>query len=180
MTCALCKYEFCWACGESASSADRHFSAMRGCGVRMMDDTVKAGRYAINIDGDDENRSKCDCFKRCCHCHWISRNCCKKFWIAIACILLLPFILVVALPGFFVYCYEQELRYRLKPSCLCKTFVYFLLIFLGLLIDTIFVPFLIIWGSLFFLFKLWSFMERGFCRTFCCCFFMCRRSNRQN
>ena len=50
MTCYLCKYEFCWACGASATSADRHFEGFNGCGVRMMDDTVKAGRYANAID----------------------------------------------------------------------------------------------------------------------------------
>ena len=42
MTCALCGYEFCWACGESASAADNHFSGFGGCGVRMMDGTAKA------------------------------------------------------------------------------------------------------------------------------------------
>ena len=41
MTCGFCKYEFCWARGESASSADNHFGLTRGCGVKMMDDTVK-------------------------------------------------------------------------------------------------------------------------------------------
>ena len=42
MTCGFCRYEFCWACGASATHADNHFGPMRGCGVRMMDETVKA------------------------------------------------------------------------------------------------------------------------------------------
>ena len=50
MTCYVCKYEFCWACGASATNADNHFSGFNGCGVRMMDDTVKAGAYANAID----------------------------------------------------------------------------------------------------------------------------------
>ena len=37
MTCGFCEYEFCWACGQSASAADRHYEAFRGCGVGMMD-----------------------------------------------------------------------------------------------------------------------------------------------
>ena len=44
MTCGFCQYEFCWACGGSASSGDNHFSG-EGCGVRMMDDTVKPGDH---------------------------------------------------------------------------------------------------------------------------------------
>ena len=43
MTCGFCQYEFCWACGASASSADNHFGALRGCGVAMMDESVKPG-----------------------------------------------------------------------------------------------------------------------------------------
>ena len=51
MTCGFCHYEFCWACGASASSADNHFGFMRGCGVRMMDASVKPG--------DGKIRGKC-------------------------------------------------------------------------------------------------------------------------
>jgi len=43
MTCGFCKYEFCWACGGSASAADDHFGFNKGCGVNMMDDKVKPG-----------------------------------------------------------------------------------------------------------------------------------------
>ena len=45
MTCAFCKYEFCWACGESATNAENHFGALRGCGVAMMDENVKPGDH---------------------------------------------------------------------------------------------------------------------------------------
>ena len=44
MTCAFCGYEFCWACGESATMADNHFAG-NGCGVEMMDEAVKPGKY---------------------------------------------------------------------------------------------------------------------------------------
>lgn len=43
MTCAFCNYDFCWACGGSASREDNHFGFMRGCGVKMMDESVKPG-----------------------------------------------------------------------------------------------------------------------------------------
>ena len=42
MTCYFCNFEFCWACGGSASSSEGHFSG-KGCGVKMMDETVKPG-----------------------------------------------------------------------------------------------------------------------------------------
>lgn len=45
MTCALCSYEFCWACGSSAASLDNHFSTGKGCGVKMMQERVIAGQY---------------------------------------------------------------------------------------------------------------------------------------
>ena len=157
MTCALCKYEFCWACGESASSADRHFGAMRGCGVRMMDDTVKAGRYATNIDGDGEKKSKCDCLTQFFRCQCINRSCCKNFWIAIACIILSPILLVGALPFLFVIMCKDNCRQG--TSCFTMGIVYFIVIIIGLILDAIVVPFLIIWALLFFLFKFWLIID---------------------
>lgn len=49
MTCAFCKYEFCWACGASATTAERHFEPGRGCGVKMMDENVKPGDH-LNLE----------------------------------------------------------------------------------------------------------------------------------
>ena len=43
MTCLFCNYQFCWSCGASATSEERHFSAGRGCGVKMTDENVKLG-----------------------------------------------------------------------------------------------------------------------------------------
>ena len=45
MTCAFCGFEFCWSCGASASSNDRHFDAGNGCGVTMMDASVRPGEH---------------------------------------------------------------------------------------------------------------------------------------
>ena len=45
MTCGFCKYEFCWACGASATNEENHFGAFRGCGVKMMDENVKPGDH---------------------------------------------------------------------------------------------------------------------------------------
>ena len=43
MTCGFCGYEFCWACGGSASSADNHWT--NGCGITMMQENVKPGDH---------------------------------------------------------------------------------------------------------------------------------------
>jgi len=45
MTCGFCNYEFCWACGRSATNADNHWSAFggNGCGIGMMQENVKPG-----------------------------------------------------------------------------------------------------------------------------------------
>lgn len=45
MTCGFCKYEFCWACGTSATSAENHFGSGRGCGVGMMEANIKPGDH---------------------------------------------------------------------------------------------------------------------------------------
>ena len=45
MTCGYCNYEFCWACGASATSKDDHFGATgTGCGIGMMEEGVKPGQ----------------------------------------------------------------------------------------------------------------------------------------
>ena len=85
MTCALCGYEFCWACGGSASAADGHFQG-RGCGVAQMDETVKAGNYeAVKLE---EKATTCTYFK----------DICKALGIALLCIILFPFFLVFYVP----------------------------------------------------------------------------------
>ena len=77
MTCGWCAYEFCWACGESASTKDNHFGVMGGCGVKMMDESVKPG--------DGYKHSKC--------CRLA-----KIVGIVILCIILYPFFLVFYVP----------------------------------------------------------------------------------
>lgn len=41
MTCAFCKYQFCWACSASATYDDHHFETGRGCGVGLMEQGIK-------------------------------------------------------------------------------------------------------------------------------------------
>ena len=45
MTCAFCQYEFCWACGASATTAENHFGAYNGCGIGMMEENIKPGDH---------------------------------------------------------------------------------------------------------------------------------------
>ena len=51
MTCVLCKYEFCWACGGSAYYYDNHFTRPNGCGVLMFQENVRPG------DGQRQNQN---------------------------------------------------------------------------------------------------------------------------
>jgi len=52
MTCGVCKYEFCWACGASATAEDNHFGEFRGCGVKMMDESVRPGDRGKHLTGE--------------------------------------------------------------------------------------------------------------------------------
>ena len=78
MTCALCGYEFCWACGGSAGSEDNHFSAFGGgCGIGMMTEGIKPG------DGVEQNK----CTKVL-----------KIIGLVLLGIILYPFVLVLYMP----------------------------------------------------------------------------------
>ena len=45
MTCAFCEYEFCWACGASATIKENHYGPGRGCGVSLMEENVKPNSH---------------------------------------------------------------------------------------------------------------------------------------
>ena len=64
MTCGYCKYEFCWACGASATAEEKHFQG-NGCGVKMMDENVRPGDH-LKIT----NTSKC-CRMTCIILQWV-------------------------------------------------------------------------------------------------------------
>ena len=85
MTCGFCKYQFCWACGGSASLDDNHFVIGNGCGVRMMDNKVKAMSKAPNQQSSIYDKHR------------------VKIWMVILALVLLPLTLVIICPCFFVY-----------------------------------------------------------------------------
>ena len=118
MTCAFCNYEFCWACGASATSADNHFGFMRGCGVQMMDETVKAGSRVVT-----NNR-----------CVYVL----KVIGYAILCILLWPFWLILACP---IMCtiFGVEIGRR-ELGCCGATILGIIGFFTGLVLDICFIP----------------------------------------
>jgi len=58
MTCYVCNYEFCWACGAYAANY-AHFKDGTGCGVPLMDATVKPGDHlARGLDKPGLNWAK--------------------------------------------------------------------------------------------------------------------------
>ena len=65
MTCLFCNYQFCWSCGASATSEERHFSAGKGCGVKMMDENVKPGDHLLIQEQEDKKCCAPSCFGRC-------------------------------------------------------------------------------------------------------------------
>ena len=187
MTCYVCKYEFCWACGASAASGDNHFEGFNGCGVRMMDDTVKAGKYATAIDESEEEGSgkrRCKCSRCPCSCspfRWligccrsISRDCCGDWVKILALIIFFPLVCLFYFPTVAVMAFWSEQRYQYRRSCGCKillSMLYFLFIFL---IQLPVVPLLVIWGLLFFIYRLWFFLIRtGLTKILCCCCYLC-------
>ena len=144
MTCGFCGYEFCWACGESASSADNHFSAFNGCGVGMMDESVKPG--------DSKRKSKC--------CIVL-----KYIGLGLLCIILYPFVLVLYVPicgligGFIV---GEKLC-----SCIGALICCIIGFVIGVILDICFIPLALI-ATLMTLFFL---LIKGlaYCLTCKCC-----------
>ena len=111
MTCQVCKYEFCWACGASASNAENHFDPYnpKSCGVKMMDETVKPN---TKKSGEGEKKTM---------------TCSLSLCIFIKCLLILfffyPIFIVIGLPLFcFLSCCVQQLKASGNNYCLAFTF----------------------------------------------------------
>mmetsp|Transcript_30216 Transcript_30216/g.35403 ORF Transcript_30216/g.35403 Transcript_30216/m.35403 type:complete len:194 (+) Transcript_30216:1060-1641(+) len=122
MTCGLCGYEFCWACGASATSADNHFGFMRGCGVGMMDESVKPG--------DARARSPC-------------KQICTIVFKVLCMIILYPFFLVFYMP--FACAYGAGLAgHRVGGGCLGALIFGFFGFIIGLILNICFIPFILI------------------------------------
>lgn len=116
MTCSFCRYEFCWSCRASASAEDKHFELMRGCGVPLIDDSVKPGDH-LKI-----NRHK--------------QRCTRLLKILVM-VILSPLLLVFYLPYTFMIASwkkSQDTNVVLRGLSLLFYFV------LGMLADIIFIP----------------------------------------
>ena len=120
MTCQFCGYEFCWGCGASASRGDNHFGFMRGCGVKMMDESVKPG----------------DGLKK------VKANCCCEFLKIVGKVLLMiiayPFFLVLYMPCSVAY---QMGKQGWKEAGLCGAIPLGLIGFIiGFIMNICFIP----------------------------------------
>ena len=140
MTCAFCEYEFCWGCGKSATQADRHFEPGRGCGVEMMDESIRPG---------DRGNRGCSLLKVL-----------KYTGLGILAIIGYPFALVFGFPGYIGYVFYKNSAER--NGCV-RILAAILGVFLGLLLNAIFIPFAII-ITLGFLAN-WPL---NYCCTYCC------------
>ena len=145
MTCGFCSYEFCWACGGSASHADRHFSG-NGCGVEMMDTTVKPGDHLRRFSGLQGIKNKI-----------------KNFF-AVLCglitlVILYPLWLVFFAP--IMMCVIGSEATRSSPLC-GKLITILLMFMLGLILDICFIP-LALCGTTCFIFAVIIGIIKHFC-----------------
>jgi len=140
MTCGFCNYEFCWACGASATPADNHFGLLRGCGVRMMDDTAKPGSKAKS-----------------------SRTCqiLKYIGMVLLCIILYPFFLVLYMPLAMGYGAGISV-YKDLGWCAAIIFVPIGFVF-GLILDICFIPAVLIITLCFLVYQLFKCFRCIFC-----------------
>ena len=148
MTCFLCGFQFCWACGESASAGGNHFNG-NGCGVRMMDDKVRPGDHLKLNKKERSNR-------------YILK--------VILCIIFFPVVLVFFLP----YRLIQEDWMNSRGTCLCwritRCFIH--LIF-GLVLDIWFIPLMVLRG----VFMLIGGILYGIVWLLSCGFYCCKNVN---
>ena len=120
MTCLYCRYEFCWSCRASATAEDNHFGPMRGCGVLLIDDTVKPGDH-LKI-----NRRK----QRC-----------KRVLKIVLKVIFFPLLLLFYLPyTFMINSWTKSTGQNLALRALLLLF-YFIL---GMLADILFIPAVIV------------------------------------
>ena len=125
MTCWFCQYEFCWACGESATGGDGHWSGS-GCGVGMMDSNIRPGDH-LKMD---------TCWFKV-----------KKFFrglgiglcFLLAFIIIYPFWLVFAIPFVIAVSINDKSRSN-GDGILLKSIKTLLGFCLGLVLDICFIP----------------------------------------
>ena len=146
MTCQFCSYEFCWACGASASADDRHFSFFNGCGVKMMDKNVKPNSISV------KERKIC-------------KEICLNFLKVILTIIALPFILVLFPPCYLAFRFAKVgLKKSLGPGTVFLSTIGFLL---GLLVIPFFAIAVLLYIAIHILYGvLWVLTCGWFCSSY--------------
>ena len=127
MTCALCGYHFCWACGGSASRDDHHFSG-NGCGVEMMDSSIKPGDHLTLMRRTGAHK-----------CLRMTGGLLVFCLATVIFIVLFPFVLVFAVPFTVAAAGNEEAR-RKGYGKLGRSFIAILGFLLGLTLDICFIP----------------------------------------
>ena len=149
MTCLFCKYEFCWSCGASATNAEKHFEAGRGCGVKMMDENVKPGDH-LRIQEEEE--------KNCCKACWRGRAC-PRLCSALKFIPLFLFFPLIALFKFEYYMLSDICKSN--EPCPAKVVLTPILFIVGLFMT-------VVATILFYLYCILM-LIRGILYVLCCC-----------
>ena len=123
MTCAFCQYEFCWACGASATIKENHYESGRGCGVSLMEENVKPGSH-LNV----QTQSKCQRYG------W-------KTLKIVLCIIFFPIVLVFYLPYKMV---SETLETSASENCEIRALKVIGVFFVALILNICFIPLILI------------------------------------
>ena len=138
MECDKCGYQYCFACGASATNEERHYDKYRGCGADSTDRLLKPAFY--NQSAKNRLIYKCPkvlivpilvlflpvtlvmilpyLFMKMCLAKHEKDNCCLKVWVCILATIL-GWILTPLFLLFYGLFYCQVVAFCMIPPCLC-------------------------------------------------------------